>query len=107
MEEKRGYKVFKIIMLIILVAFVTFIITSVGTYQFLKDNDKLGKTLVVTSSDNGEITSELSKYKMLIDKYFLGEVDEEKLKEGAIKGYIEGLDDQYTEYISKEEMKDY
>lgn len=107
MKEKRGYKVFKIIMLIILVAFVTFIITSVGTYQFLKDNDKLGKTLVVTSSDNGEIASELSKYKMLIDKYFLGEVDEEKLKEGAIKGYIEGLDDQYTEYISKEEMKDY
>lgn len=107
MEEKRGYKVFKIIMLIILVAFVTFIITSVGTYQFLKDNDKLGKTLVVTSSDNGEIASELSKYKMLIDKYFLGEVDEEKLKEGAIKGYIEGLDDQYTEYISKEDMKDY
>lgn len=107
MEEKRGYKVFKIIMLIILVAFVTFIITSVGTYQFLKDNDKLGKTLVVTSSDNGEIASELSKYKMLIDKYFLGEVDEEKLKSGAIKGYIEGLDDQYTEYISKEEMKDY
>ena len=107
MEEKRGYKVFKIIMLIILVAFVTFIITSVGTYQFLKDNDKLGKTLVVASSDNGEIASELSKYKMLIDKYFLGEVDEEKLKEGAIKGYIEGLDDQYTEYISKEEMKDY
>lgn len=107
MEEKRGYKVFKIIMLIILVAFVTFIITSVGTYQFLKDNDKLGKTLVVTSSDNGEIASELSKYKMLIDKYFLGEVNEEKLKEGAIKGYIEGLDDQYTEYISKEDMKDY
>ncbi len=107
MGEKRGYKIFKIIMLIILVAFVTFIITAVGTYQFLKDNDKLGKTLVVTSSDNGEIASELSKYKMLIDKYFLGEVNEEKLKEGAIKGYIEGLDDQYTEYISKEDMKDY
>ena len=107
MGEKRSYKVFKIIMLIILVAFVTFLITSVGTYQFLKDNDKLGKTLVVTSSDNGEITSELSKYKMLIDKYFLGEVDEEKLKEGAIKGYIEGLGDEYTEYISKEDMKDY
>ena len=75
MGEKRGYKIFKIIMLIILVAFVTFIITAVGTYQFLKDNDKLGKTLVVTSSDNGEIASELSKYKMLIDKYFLGETN--------------------------------
>ena len=56
---------------------------------------------------NGDIASELSKYRSLIDKYFLGDIDEEKLKEGAIKGYIEGLDDQYTEYISKEDMNDY
>ncbi|MBQ3420227.1 MAG: S41 family peptidase [Romboutsia sp.] len=42
-----------------------------------------------------------------MDKYFLGDVDEEKLEEGAIKGYIEGLDDPYTEYISKDNMKDY
>ena len=60
-----------------------------------------------SSSGNGEIASELSKYRSLIDKYFLGEVDDEKLKEGAIKGYIEGLDDEYTEYIAKEDMKDY
>ena len=43
----------------------------------------------------------------MIDKYFLGNVDENKLEEGAIKGYIEALDDPYTEYISKEDMKDY
>ena len=29
------------------------------------------------------------------------------MKEGAIKGYIEGLGDPYTEYISKEDMKEY
>lgn len=107
MEENKKYKVYKIIMIIALVSFITFLITSIGMYQYFCNSGKFGDTLVVSSSNNGEIASELSKYKSLIDKYFLGEVDEEKLKEGAIKGYIEGLDDQYTEYISKDDMKDY
>ena len=76
-------------------------------YQYFQNNGKFGNTFVVSSSNNGDIASELSKYRSLIDKYFLGDIDEEKLKEGAIKGYIEGLDDQYTEYISKEDMNDY
>lgn len=107
MEENKRFKIYKIIMLVILVAFISFLLTSIGMYQYFKNNGKLGSTFVVSSSNNGEIASELSKYKSLIDKYFLGEVNEEKLKEGAIKGYIEGLDDEYTEYISKEEMQDY
>ena len=106
MEEKKRFKAYKVIMLIVLVSFITFLITSIGMYQYFTNNS-FGKQLVVSSENNGEITSELSKYRALIDKYFLGEVDEEKLKEGAIKGYIEGLDDPYTEYISKEDMEDY
>lgn len=106
MEEKKRFKAYKVIMLVVLVAFITFLITSIGMYQYFTNNS-FGKQLVVSSENNGEITSELSKYRALIDKYFLGEVDEEKLKEGAIKGYIEGLDDPYTEYISKEDMEDY
>lgn len=107
MEEKKRFKAYKIIMLIVLVAFITFLLTSIGMYQYFKNNGKFGNTFVVSASNNGDITSELSKYRSLIDKYYLGDVDEQKLKEGAIKGYIEGLDDQYTEYISKEDMKDY
>lgn len=106
MEEKKRFKVYKIIMLVVLVAFITFLITSIGMYQYFTNHD-FGKYLLVSSKEEGDITSEISKYKALIDKYFLGEVDEEKLKEGAIKGYIEGLDDPYTEYISKEDMQDY
>ena len=106
MEEKKRFKTYKVIMLIVLVACITFIITSIGMYQYFTKNN-FGNKLVVSSSNNGEITSELSKYRSLIDKYFLGDIDENKLKEGAIKGYIEGLNDPYTEYISKEDMQDY
>lgn len=107
MEEKQGMKKYKIVMLAVLVAFITFLLTGIGFYQYFTNSEIANKYMIVTSSNNGDITSELSKYKSIIDKYYLGEVDEEKLKEGAIKGYIEGLDDPYTEYISKEDMEDY
>lgn len=106
MEEKKRFKIYKVVMLVILVAFITFLLTTIGMYQYFTKSGS-GQKIVSTSSEYQDIASELSKYKRLIDKYFLGDVDEEKLKEGAIKGYIEGLDDQYTEYISKDDMKDY
>ena len=99
MEEKKRYKVYKIIMLMVIVAFITFLVTSIGMQEyFYGNNNKEGIN---------EIVSEINNYRKIIDKYYLGEVDEEKLKEGAIKGYIEGLEDPYTEYISKEDMQDY
>jgi len=106
MEEKKRFKVYKIIMLIVIVAFVSFLITSIGMYQYFTNSGNMGKYFIM-SSKNSDISSQISKYKSIIDKYYLGEVNEEKLKEGAIKGYIEGLDDPYTEYISKEDMQDF
>ncbi len=107
MEEKRRFKIYKIIMLVVLVAFITFLCTSIGMYQYFANNGTGSNFIFANSSSNDKIEETLEKYKSIIDKYYLGEVDEEKLKEGAIKGYIEGLDDPYTEYISKEDMKDY
>ncbi len=106
MEEKKSYKVYKIIMIIMLTAFITFMITTIVSYNYLIKGD--GKILLLGgSSETEDISTRLSKYKAIIDEYYLGDVDEEKLEEGAIKGYIEGLEDPYTEYISKEEMQEY
>ena len=106
MEEKKGIKTYKVVMLVILVAFMTFILTTIGMYKYFTDTG-FGKSLVSAANENNEIATELNKYRKIIDKYYLGNVDEEKLKEGAIKGYIEGLGDKYSEYISKEDMEDY
>ncbi|MBO6244053.1 MAG: S41 family peptidase [Clostridia bacterium] len=103
LESKKRFKVYKIIMLVILVAFITFLITSIGMYQYFSNDKKIG----VLSLNTGDLASDFSKYKSYIDKYYLGDVDEEKLREGAIKGYFEGLNDPYTEYISKDNMKEY
>ena len=108
MEEKKRYKVYRTIMLIILVAFITFIITSVVFYQYFIKGDSLNKYLTFMTSDaSQDISQTLDTYRAVIDEYYLGDVDEESLKEGAIQGYIEGLGDPYTEYISKDDMNDY
>lgn len=103
MEKEKKYKIYKIIMMLVLAVFITFMITSISLYTYFTNNP------ITTSSSNTktEISSKLQKYREIIDKYYLGEIDDTKLEEGAIKGYIEGLGDPYTEYISKEEMDTY
>ena len=107
MEENKDSK-YKIAMIVIFTVFITCMLTTLGIFMFFLKGEQVGKYVLVTESEeNKNISSELDKYKKVIEKYYLGEVDEEKLKEGAISGYIAGLGDPYTEYISKKEMKSY
>ena len=101
-ENNRRFKVYKIIMLVVIVSFITFLLTAIGMSQYYGENRPIEFT---TSNESKGINFE--RYKKIIDKYYLGEVNEDKLQEGAIKGYFAGLEDPYTEYISKEDMKDY
>ena len=102
-QEETAQKIYKVIMLVILTAFITFMITSLSMYTYFKQNP----TLQFVEGEKSDIDTYLSKVKKAIDKNFLWQdkIDEEKLKDGAIKGYVEGLGDKYTEYISKDEMK--
>ena len=105
MNKEKLKRAYKIIMLIIVVALVTFVITSTYLYN------KLGSSSYVLGNVKG-INSELLKkiytMKGIIDsEYILSDVNEDDLINGAIKGYVNGLDDEYTEYFTKEEMDDF
>lgn len=112
MNEKRGtaQRIYKIIMLIILTAFITFMITSLSLYTYFTKNfaytSLLGDS---TTVENSDLDSYLSKLKSVIEKNYLWKekIDDKKLKDGAIEGYVEGLGDKYTEYIPKSEMKEF
>ena len=103
MEKEKKYRIYKIIMMLVLAVFITFMITSISLYTYFLNNP----ITTSSSSTKNEISSKLQKYREIINKYYLGEIDDTKLEEGAIKGYIEGLGDPYTEYISKEDMDTY
>lgn len=60
---------------------------------------------------NDTTVSEMSAKKMtlmeqLVDAYYFGKIHKSKMTEGTYKGLIEGLDDPYSEYFTKEEYKD-
>ena len=105
-KDKKKESIYKTLMLVIIVAFVTFLLTSLGIYNYFIKTEK-GENSETIFNSHGSLDSKLAVYKKLIDQYYMGEVDEKKLEEGAIKGYIDGLGDKYTEFISKDDMQDY
>ena len=105
MYSKKSEHIFKVIMLVALSIFITFIGTSVFMYNKLK-NEGNTKYVLVQNGEKG-ISSEISKLKEIIDKYYLGDINEQKLQEGALKGYVDGLGDEYSEYIPKSEYENF
>lgn len=106
MEDNNKSKIYKIIMLIIMTALVTFMITSIGMYNFYTKTSK-GKQEIIQKI---EIPNSLEALDVKIqgineylDDYYIGEIDKEKMIESAVKGYVEGLQDAYTEYLTKDE----
>ena len=103
--EKRN-NTYKYVMLIVVTALVTFLITAVGMYNYyVKTEDGLAKTLVTTETT--KLDKKIQLIREYLDKSYLGEItDEEKLIESAVKGYVAGLGDEYTEYLTKEEYEE-
>lgn len=63
---------------------------------------------VLNSKESTSIIADtLKTFRDAIDKYYIGEIDESKMLDSTIKGYIEGLDDEYSEYMTKEEWEEY
>lgn len=110
MENNKSNKVYKVVMLILITAIVTFMITSIGMYNyFMKTNQ--GRIAVVESIEkNGDDYSMLNAKLQIVKDYlndnYIGELNLDKMIEGAIKGYVEGVGDDYTEYLSKDEYEE-
>ena len=110
MEEERYLKtqrIYKTIMLVIVTIFLTFIITT----MYMANKYSLNKTDISTlfnSSPKGDsISNSINTIQKVLENYYLNDIDEEKMKERAIQGYVSALNDPYTVYIPKEEMEEY
>lgn len=63
----------------------------------LRDSDVIGK----------DTNAKLEAIQSILDKNFYFEEDEQAKQDGLIKGYMEGLDDPYSVYYTKEEYDDF
>lgn len=106
MEYERRQRIYKAIMTIALTAAITFIATVIALYKFGGENKGI-KYVMLPSSNNDELSSEITRIKSMIDKYYLGEVNEQDLIDGALEGYVSGLSDEYSEYISAKDRESF
>ena len=94
--------IYKTIMLIIVVSLITFVLTSVFLYNKLGTSGLVNNGITVT---NSELIKKIYAIKSIIDDRYISDINEEDLLNGAIKGYVNGIGDEYTEYFTKEEME--
>lgn len=110
MEEEKYMKrqrIYKTIMLVILTVFLTFIVTTI----YMSNKYNLGRTdissLLNSSSNKENLSKSIDQINKILKQYYLNDINEEKMIQGAIQGYVAALGDPYTEYITKEEMEQY
>ena len=104
MKGNKRQKIYKIIMLIIVVSVITFVITSILNY----DNSR--KYVISSNKDTTtaqKIETSINAVKKILDEKYIGELDEDELVDGAIKGMVAAAGDIYTEYYTKEELEDF
>ena len=98
MEENNFSKSF-FVKCILLTVIVTALITSMIT--IIISNNTENKDLIE------KIETKLGIVQANIDADYLGEIDENKILESTVKGYVAGLEDEYSEYFTKEELEEY
>lgn len=105
MNFEKKNNIYRTVMIIVVTAIITFIITSVSLYNYyLKTGDGLAKTLVTTEASS--LDTKIKLIKSYIDKFYLGDINEDDMIESAVKGYVAGLGDEYTEYLTKDEYEE-
>ncbi len=106
---QRKQLIYRCVLSTILVACVTAVITFYVTYNSLGRNHLF---VMGTSNENGAenigaISTNLKSFRTLIDEYYIGEIDEQKMMDETVKGYVNGLEDEYSEYMTASEWEDY
>lgn len=107
-KEKKSLKI-KFILLTIVVALIAAVAASEFTLIYY--GGLLGIKKNEASEDSKEnienIADTLKNFRDVIDQLYIGEIDEQKMLDETIKGYINGLDDEYSEYMTAEEWKEF
>lgn len=106
MDFEKKNNIYKSVMLVTVTALITFLFTAIGMYNYyIKTEKGLAKTLITTETTT--LDKKLQLVREYLEKSYLGEItNEEELIESAVKGYVAGLGDEYTEYLTKEEYEE-
>ena len=116
MKEKNKNSFLKNFMLVIITALITCILTTIVVYNAAIAPKTIQSDNVISNIANGIITSlkgkeeqvsleqKTSDIKKKLEEIYIGDIDEKKMIDGALEGYVAALGDEYTEYLTEEEV---
>ena len=91
---------------VIIAVMITFVITFCSTI-FLYGKYLSNKGLMINSYKSSDsIVDQINALRTVIEEKYKGEIDDDKLTQAALKGYVEGLGDEYTEFLTSDEWED-
>ena len=106
-----AYVAVLLIMVIILTATITYYI-AVGNkynnlYNAVSDSDTDEEEIIESSDAIYDIYKTLTSFAEVIDENYIGEINKTDLINSTIKGFVEGIGDEYSEYMTAEEWEEY
>lgn len=107
-KEKKKLKT-KFVIITIFIVIIVAIFSSEFTLYYYANQ---GLVLKSDSNEDSEknidaIAESLKNFRNVIDELYIGEIDEEKILDETIKGYVNGLGDEYSEYMTAEEWDEF
>ena len=110
--NRNGERFIRKVITILITALVTFLVTVFWLYgrvtiEKTGNNNETTEKVISTALESDTLLTKLKLIKDKVNDSFKGDVDEERMKEYAVKGYVAGLDDEFSAYYTKEEMQDY
>ena len=102
-DENRKYQVkVKIIIAIVLTMLITMCVSV-----FAYDRYLASKGLLINSYEGSkDVSDSLDELRTILEATYKGELNSDEMKQAALKGYVEGVGDPYTEYMTREEWED-
>ena len=102
MKTSKAEGIYRVVMLIIITALISSIITAVVVNERITSSSSI-KNIAEGDGTTG-IETTLAAIRTILEEEYIGELDDERMLEMAVKGYVAGVGDEYTAYYTPEEM---
>lgn len=106
-REKKSFKIKWIILTILIAIFSAVLASDFTLYYYGRASLDKSETGENAEENIDAIAETLKNFRTVIDQLYIGEIDEQKMMDETIRGYVNGLDDEYSEYMTATEWDEY
>lgn len=92
---------------IVLTAAVSVLVTAVVTFKATSFLNSNFSAFMPAKTETQNIENKLNTINYFLNNAYLYDYDKDKATEQAVKGYVEGLNEPYTHYFTKDEFSEY